>query len=129
MNECNEESPSAEEMVAQIEAIFDLRYACDMRAIKRWQAATGRDLTWPDHTDLLVWLLSELDKAEACVVEAAKEVRIGWDTWCKKATRVVELEGSLEVLRDEWCSEHCHGISEGHLDKCKAATTVLERAA
>jgi hypothetical protein len=35
-----------------------------MRAIKRWQAATGRKLklTWPDHVDLVVWLVEQLEK-------------------------------------------------------------------
>ncbi|MGX1237310.1 hypothetical protein AB7M71_010448 [Bradyrhizobium japonicum] len=38
---------------------FDIRWAANMRAIKRWQAAgPDRELTWPDHADLVVWLLS-----------------------------------------------------------------------
>ncbi len=37
-----------------------------MRAIKRWQAdGEGRELTWPDHTDLCVWLLDQWTEAEA----------------------------------------------------------------
>lgn len=43
---------------------FDLRWNADMRAIKRWQAATGRELVWPDHADLCVWLLEQLDAVE-----------------------------------------------------------------
>lgn len=47
-----------------LQATFDLRWKADMRAIKRWQAAhPGNDLTWPDHADLVVWLMEELDKA------------------------------------------------------------------
>lgn len=39
---------------------FDVRWDADMRAIKRWQAAhPGKELTWPDHADLVVWLLEE----------------------------------------------------------------------
>lgn len=44
---------------------FALRWNADMRAIKRWQAATGRELVWPDHADLCVWLLEQLDAVEA----------------------------------------------------------------
>jgi hypothetical protein len=41
---------------------FDLRWAADMRAIKRWrEAAPGRELTLPDHADLCVWLLEQLE--------------------------------------------------------------------
>lgn len=46
---------------AEMTAGFNLRWKADMRAIKRWQAATGRDLVWPDHADLVVWLLEQLD--------------------------------------------------------------------
>lgn len=56
------------EMEAELqnkERSFDLRWRADMRAIKRWQAAgPGRELTWPDHADLCVWLLGELDQAQ-----------------------------------------------------------------
>lgn len=41
---------------------FDLRWKADMRAIKRWQEAhPGNDLVWPDHADLCVWLMEQLD--------------------------------------------------------------------
>jgi hypothetical protein len=40
------------------QASFDLRWKADMRAIKLWQKAhPGKELTWPDQTDLVVWLL------------------------------------------------------------------------
>lgn len=45
---------------------FDLRWAADMRAIKRWRAAApGRELTAPDHADLVVYLLELLDAKAA----------------------------------------------------------------
>jgi len=47
-----------------LQSLFDMRWATDMRAIKRWQEATGRDRTWPDATDLTVWLLEQLDELE-----------------------------------------------------------------
>lgn len=50
------------EELAELQAIFDLRWKADMRAIKRWQAAgPGREKTWPDHADLVVWLLEQLE--------------------------------------------------------------------
>lgn len=49
------------ESAADLERSFDLRWNADMRAIKRWQAAhPGNDLVWPDHADLVVWLLDQL---------------------------------------------------------------------
>ncbi len=59
------EQDQAEELDT-LQTLFAMRWNADMRAIKMWQAAgPGRDLTWPDHADLLVWLLGELDKKEA----------------------------------------------------------------
>lgn len=50
------------ELIEEMETIFDLRWSADMRAIKRWQTANpGNDLTWPDHADLVVWLMDQLD--------------------------------------------------------------------
>jgi len=51
-----------------LRASFDLRWKADMRAIKRWQAAHPErpnvELTWPDHADLVVWLLGEVERLE-----------------------------------------------------------------
>ena len=45
------------------DASFQIRWEADMRAIKRWQEAhPGRDLVWPDHADLVVWLLDQLEE-------------------------------------------------------------------
>lgn len=51
--------------IEELQAGFDLRWKADMRAIKRWQEATGRELVWPDHADLVVWLLEQLEDRDA----------------------------------------------------------------
>jgi hypothetical protein len=51
--------------VEELQKTFDLRWNADMRAIERWQAATGQTLTWPDHADLVVWLLEQNDSLRA----------------------------------------------------------------
>ena len=55
----------------ELQAGFDLRWKADRRAIKRWQDATGRTMTWPDHADLVVWLLERLDEREWRPIESA----------------------------------------------------------
>lgn len=56
----------AVEQIEEHDQSFDLRWKADMRAIKRWQEAhPGNDLTWPDHADLCVWLLEQLDARAA----------------------------------------------------------------
>ena len=51
------------EQVADHERSFDLRWKADMRAIKRWQEAhPGNDLVWPDHADLCVWLMEQVEQ-------------------------------------------------------------------
>lgn len=57
--------------VADLESTFELRWSADMRAIKRWQEATGRHDTWPDHADLCVWLMERI----AAIQAAAEPVR------------------------------------------------------
>lgn len=55
---------------------FDLRWQADRRAIERWRGKhPGKELTWPDHVDLVIWLGEEY------------------------AARVAELEGQREVDR------------------------------
>ena len=71
-----EAEPTAEDQLADMQSVFDLRWDCDMRAIRRWQADTGRDFTWPDHTDLLVWLLVQLAAAEARIATLEEESSI-----------------------------------------------------
>lgn len=41
---------------------FDIRWKADMRAIKHWQKAhPGKENIWPDHADMVVWLLDQLE--------------------------------------------------------------------
>ena len=56
-----DELDEAQGEVDELQATFDLCWKANMRAIKRWQEATGRDDTWPDHADLCVWLMEQLD--------------------------------------------------------------------
>lgn len=50
--------------IAKQDASFDLRWNADMRAIKQWRDAhPGNELVQPDHADMVVWLLEELDRA------------------------------------------------------------------
>jgi hypothetical protein len=52
-----------------------LRWDADMRAIKRWQAAhPERGEVWPDHADMVVWLL---DKWLAMRVAIEEHVEVG----------------------------------------------------
>lgn len=59
--------------LAEYQAGFDMRWHADQRAIQRWQAAApGRELRWPDHTDLCVWLMEQLE-SQSPPVEALSE--------------------------------------------------------
>lgn len=52
---------TGEGILSELRQTFDLRWTADQRAIKRWQEAhPGNDLVWPDHADLVVWLLDQL---------------------------------------------------------------------
>jgi hypothetical protein len=50
------------EHVRELEAGFDLRWNADMRAVRRWREGNpGNELVLPDHADLVVWLLEQLE--------------------------------------------------------------------
>jgi cell division protein FtsB len=61
----------------ELQEVFDARWKADQRAIKRWQEATGRTLTWPDHADLCVWLLEQIDKLEVDKKLLREQCRVG----------------------------------------------------
>jgi hypothetical protein len=65
--------------IADLQASFDLRWKADMRAIKRWQEAhPGSELTWPDHADLCVWLMEQLELASAKLAEVDEILAANW---------------------------------------------------
>jgi hypothetical protein len=54
--------------IEELEQLFDLRWAADMRAIKAWQIAhPDQPKTWPDHADLGTWCLSRIEALEAAL--------------------------------------------------------------
>ena len=60
--------------IEELEQLFDLRWAADMRAIKAWQIAhPDQPKTWPDHADLGTWCLSRIEKLEAALREIIQE--------------------------------------------------------
>lgn len=57
----------------EMKSSFALRWDADMRAIKRWQVASGETLVWPDHADLCVWLL-EQQHAQSKLIEQLTDI-------------------------------------------------------
>jgi len=58
--------------IEELEHLFDLRWAADMRAIRLWQSAhPNQPRTWPDHADLGTWCLSRIEMLEAALREIA----------------------------------------------------------
>lgn len=67
----------------ELEELFDLRWKADMRAIERWRkAGPNRELVLPDHADLVVWLLGQLD----CALTALRP----FAAFAEKARRFVQ---------------------------------------
>ena len=69
--------------IEELEQLFDLRWAADMRAIKAWQIAhPDQPRTWPDHADLGTWCLSRIEKLEAVTKDDAKWLAT-YHKWCE----------------------------------------------
>jgi len=63
-----ETADEAADRIEELEHLFDLRWAADMRAIRLWQSAhPDQPRTWPDHADLGTWCLSRIEKLEAAL--------------------------------------------------------------
>jgi len=69
---------AAQKEIDDFQHSFNIRWDADMRAIKRWQQATGNELTWPDHADMVVWLLEQLEAVKKIAHKGIKANRNGW---------------------------------------------------
>lgn len=66
MSEPSDTIDTVRQQMDELERVFELRWAADMRAIKRWrEQAPGRELTMPDHADMVVYLLDEIERLKA----------------------------------------------------------------
>lgn len=64
----------AEDALAEHKHSFDLRWQADQRARALWRKdRPDRDMIWPDHADLCVWLLEQRD---ALAAETDETVRV-----------------------------------------------------
>lgn len=85
-----EQLHAAQEEDEAVEAGLRLRRNADMQAIKRWQTQSGRYDTWPDHTDLCVFLMERIDELEAKAVE----LEISADAWADMCQRLEDQRDS-----------------------------------
>ena len=82
----------------EVDETFDLRWDADMRAIKRWQDAhPGNDLVWPDHADMVVWLLEQLDEMKGYCMGCSRAVNVssdaGHEDGCAAVSIIVQRRG------------------------------------
>lgn len=54
---------SLNEELSRLKALFELMDSSSARAIKMWREETGKDYVWPDRTELIKWLLDQLETA------------------------------------------------------------------
>jgi hypothetical protein len=77
----------------ELKSTFDLRWDADMRAIKLWQAAhPDREDTWPDHADMVVWLLEQLNDLDWFCVYC------GWT--CPRSEPITRLQEHVMECED-----------------------------
>jgi hypothetical protein len=86
------------EDLAEMKVTFDLRWKADMRAIKMWQAAhPGHELVWPDHADMVVWALGEIQRLRESLTRIWEEAydcqsEDRWGTYPASLFRVIGEE-------------------------------------
>lgn len=82
-------------------ALFNLRRDADRRAIARWQEATGRKAILPDHADLCVWLMDEVQRVYGIIVAEREKAAVVQAIADEMIQRVAELETDNERLTRE----------------------------
>jgi len=104
---CEERSAEIKRLrqeIAEFQASADLRWDADMRAIKRWQEATGATDTWPDHADLCVWLLEQLDthKKEQARELDARLNKLRFKAHDEKCELYAKIIGDAQHRLEHW---------------------------
>lgn len=80
-----------------LQKTFDLQWEAQQRAIKRWQKATGKELVWPDTTDLIVWLMERLDSQQDALEAVRGQLILmpksgsGYDYWRSRLYEALSL--------------------------------------
>lgn len=88
--------------VADLRRLFDLRRDADGRAVRRWRkAGLGRDLTIPDHADLVVWLLSQIELSEARIKTEDSATSTFKDALIEALARADRAEQKLAQLEED----------------------------
>ncbi len=81
----------------EMEATFDLRWKAGMRAIKRWQKEHPNKVNiWPDHADLVVWLLEQDSLLRKENAKLSKEIAIQSDVLDMQTERIKELKTIIQ---------------------------------
>lgn len=124
----------AEAEIAEMNKTFDLRWEADMEAIERWQKETGRELTWPDRADLCVWLLEQLDRAEAAGTALLAELE-ALRKWRDEA--VAAMQGVVRLSGEAfsaWDADNDHRVGKiisamaGRMRSYRPEATALHAA-
>lgn len=98
----------------ELQSVFDAQWGADMRAIQRWQIATGKEGTWPDRANLVVWLLERVEKLEAALKPFADEAD-KWANCIDKDAQEILIAHPIDVTVD----------SDGEIDGLNDAAFTL----
>lgn len=72
-----------QQKINELQLSLDLEWEAGQRAIKMWQAETGKELVWPDKADLCVWLMQQNEQLQATNQQLLEALHIGahWMEW------------------------------------------------
>jgi hypothetical protein len=129
LSEIADRLEALEDRAGELQQVFDLRWSADRRATKRWQEAHPEsDLVWPDHADLVLWLMERSERApsdfrgrgQPATLELTKEMQLPPDfrpsplrLWEVENNRdlVAELRGEIRNAR-----ENGHDVLRSYTD-------------
>jgi hypothetical protein len=101
--------------LAEVQSTINLRHDADMRAIKQWQEAhPERELVWPDHVDLVVWLMEQI-AALTANIENMDKIYHGTVEALTAWNKELEADALVKALRllgedDNSFGPECHEV-------------------
>lgn len=95
---------------SELEFIFDLRHKADQRAVKRWRESTGRELTIPDHADLCVYLIEQVEKLNELIDWISEHKQCEWKS---------DSNGIWHTRCGNTFEFMCGGVAENKADFCQ----------
>lgn len=116
---------STETELCHMKSLFDLAQKAQIRAMNMWREETGLDHVWPDHSELVKWLLDKISRLEQ-TQPASSTSRDGLNPDNKYLVEIQRLTKERDEARSYGSTTHtlnvlCEALDMGGVSALKLA--------